>query len=500
MSQVNDRKKKLLYNSITGFIFQIITVLYGLIMPSYYINYYGSNTNGLVSSITQFLGLIAFCECGVGAIVQTALYKPLSEKNEEELSGILFEAGRFFRRIALVLVLYVCALVFTYPLLVNDDFDFFTTSSLFLILSVSSFSQYYFGICNQLLVGSDQRVYVQYICQIIITIATGVGSIVLIRIGCSIQIVKLYAATIQFIRPAYLSYYVKKHYNIKKPDNCTNKYLQQKWNGVIHHISYVIVEHTDVVVLTVFSNLINVSIYYIYSMVVTGIRAVIDSISAGFQSMLGNIFHTESEERIKKEFTRIEWLIHSITTIAFSDVLILIIPFISIYTRNVTDANYIQPCFGILLTFAHFSYCIRLPYHYMIRVAGHYKETQKCAIIEASINVVVSIVLVNMFGLVGVAIGTICAMMFRTFYLVNYLRKKILKREITFFVKQLLSDLITIFLSTFLSSIVLNTHPTTYLKWTLLAIESSIIVLIVFGCVNVCFHKKQLICLFKKYY
>ena len=40
---------------------------------------YGSDVNGLVSSITQFLGYIALVEGGVGGVIRAALYKPLAK-------------------------------------------------------------------------------------------------------------------------------------------------------------------------------------------------------------------------------------------------------------------------------------------------------------------------------------------------------------------------------------------------------------------------------------
>lgn len=76
-----------------------------------------------------------------------------------------------------------------------------------------------------------------------------------------------------------------------------------------------------------------------------------------------------------------------------------------------------------MITFAQASYCLRLPYNIMVLAAGHYKQTQWSAIIEATINVVVSILFVFYFGLVGVAIGTLAAMIYRTLYLAIYLKK-----------------------------------------------------------------------------
>ncbi|MFR9276351.1 MAG: hypothetical protein ACLVLC_09995 [Finegoldia magna] len=73
---------------------------------------------------------------------------------------------------------------------------------------------------------------------------------------------------------------------------------------------------------------------------------------------------------------------------------IMIIPFIDIYTENFNDTNYVLPVFAVLMVIAQASYCIRIPYETMIRAAGHYKETQLSSIIEAALNILISVILV----------------------------------------------------------------------------------------------------------
>ena len=72
-------------------------MIYGLIIPILIIKYYGSNTNGLVSSITQFLSYIVLLEFGIGPVVKNALFKPLVEKNKKNIEDVLATAKHFFR-------------------------------------------------------------------------------------------------------------------------------------------------------------------------------------------------------------------------------------------------------------------------------------------------------------------------------------------------------------------------------------------------------------------
>ena len=61
--------------------------------------------------------------------------------------------------------------------------------------------------------------------------------------------------------------------------------------------------------------------------------------------------------------------------------------------------------------------------------AGHFKETRKGAWLEAFINLTLSIILVFKFGIVGVAIGTLVAMIIRTAEFMYHTSKYILKRS-----------------------------------------------------------------------
>lgn len=496
---MSSKFNKMKVNTISAIVCQIITVVYGMILPAFYLRYYGSEVNGMVASITQFLGLITFCEAGIGAIIQTALYKPLSQKNEKKISEIMVAAQHFFRSLAMLLIGYVVVLIIFYPNIIQSDYDWGSTVILILAIASGTFSQYYFGMSNQMLINADQKLYIQYLFQIMTLIVTAFLSVIIMYFGGSIQSVKIVSAFILLLRPLLLSRYVKKHYNIDYKVEYKKNALPQKWNGLVHHIAFVIVEHTDTIVLTFFSTMKNVSIYSIYYMIVSGLRQLIESISASYQSLMGNLWYSQDKEKFKNTFSYIEWLIHTLSTGFFSICIMLIIPFVNLYTHNIKDANYVIPLFGALMVLAQFSYCIRLPYHYVVRVVGHYKETQMGAICEAIINVVISVILVMRYGLVGVAIGTICAMLFRTIYLVVYLKKHILYRSQFLFWKQLIIDLSIITISIIISSNFINVIKSWFL-WILFAILATFIVCGIILIFNIIFYKQNIKRILKRYY
>jgi len=438
------RKKRLYANTFFSIINQLVIILCGFILPRFILKQYGSEVNGLVSSITQFLGFISMLDLGVGAVVQSTLYGPLASNDNDRVSIIFNSAKKFFRTIALILVLYVIALSFIYPAFINSSFDTFYTVSLILVISISSFVQYYFAVPHQLLLSADQRIYIQYNIQTITIILNTVISIILIDAGFSIQFVKFVSVIVLLIRPLYISIYVKNNYHINNALTSKTEQIDQKWNGMAQHSATVVMNSVDIIMLSLFSSLSDVSVYSVYNLVLTGIKQFISVLSNAFMSLFGDMLVKKETKLINETFDSFEWFIHTVVVFVFSLTAILIVPFVMIYTKGIEDANYEVPVFAMLICIAIGIYCLRIPYNTIISAACHYRETQKSAVIEMIINIVLSLILVKQFGLVGVAVGTIFAMLYRTIYFVWYLSKNILYRKVNYFIKHILIDLVQV--------------------------------------------------------
>ena len=489
------RKAKLMLNSASSLIYQLITIICGFVLPRLFLSYYGSAVNGLVTSVTQFLGFISLAECGVGAVVQSALYKPLADNDMTAVSRIVVSSERFFRKVAWLLLGYTAVLMVVYPLITLDTFDFLFTLVLIFVISISSFAQYYLGMTYKLLLNADQLGYIQYIIHSAALVLNTVCCILLVRGGASIQLVKLTTSLIFLIQPILLAVIAKKKYKIDHHIRYTEEPIRQKRNGLAQHIATVVLGNTDTVVLTLLSTLENVSVYAVYHLVVNGVKQIVVSFTNGMQAMLGNMLAKNETEMLRRSFDRIEWLLHTVVTLVFSVTAVLIVPFVRVYTANVTDADYIVPAFAYLITLAQASYCLRLPYNIMVLAAGHYKETQWSAIIEAGINILLSVVLVFRFGLIGVAIGTLAAMVYRTVYLALYLSRHILCRKFRYFVRHICTDALSVALllgAVHLFPAFFEMAKVSYGAWFVLALKVGAVALAAIVLVNAVMYRREL--------
>lgn len=296
------RKRKLLLNTLMGIVKQIVTVICGFILPRYILLFYGSSVNGLIASITNFLGFISLLEMGVGAVIQANLYKPLADKDNEQISKIVLSSQRFFRRLAYIFIIYIVLLCFFIPGKVNASYDRWYTISLLLIISVSTLAQYLYGMTYQILLNADQKAYVQLTLQVLTIVVNTVMSIILMKMGMSIHAVKAVTAIAYVLRPLIQVVYVNKHYSINWSIKLEGEPIKQKWNGFSQHLAAVVSQNIDVAALTLFSTLENVSIYSVYYNVTNGVQQIIMTAATGIESLFGNMLANDEQDKLLNFF------------------------------------------------------------------------------------------------------------------------------------------------------------------------------------------------------
>ena len=85
---MDKRFKKLRLNSTLALCYQFVLIVAGFVIPRCILKFYGSDVNGLITSITQFLAFINICDLGISAVVSAAYYKPLAENDTVKISKI----------------------------------------------------------------------------------------------------------------------------------------------------------------------------------------------------------------------------------------------------------------------------------------------------------------------------------------------------------------------------------------------------------------------------
>lgn len=426
-------------NTIASFAQHIVAALCGLILPRMILGAFGSQVNGLTASISQFLGYITLMEAGTGSVMKAAMFKPLADGDNESLSAVVRASQKFFRALAWIFLAYLAGLSLLYPLLSADPvFPYESVLVLVLTMGINSFSQYYFGLTYQLLLQADQKIYYLSVLQIVTLVLNVVICAVVIWLGAGIHVVKLVSCLVMLLRPVMINVYVKKHYAIDPKAPADSSAIKQRWDGLSHHIAYVVHRNTDVAILTLFSSYSEISVYSVYNMVMNAVQGMIAPFSVSITSKFGELYAKSDRERLEQSFAQYETFSLSYATMIYTVASVMIVPFVQIYTADVRDVEYTQYTFGLLIVLAEFLYALRNPYSNLVFAAGKFKGTKAGGMIEAGLNIVLSLVLTPWLGLNGVAIGTVVAMAYRTADYAWYLSKHVLHRHMGHFVKNML--------------------------------------------------------------
>lgn len=489
------RTKNATLNILFAIILQLVTFVRGLILPRIIIPAYGSDINGLVSSITQFLTYISLLEAGVGTIFRSSLYKPLADGDIDKVSGVINEQKRFYRKIGLVFVFYVIALCFIYPLIAKTKISTEYIVSFILILSISTFAEYFISLPYVSLLSADQKVRISYIVSIVYTIVNILVALFWVWLKADIRLIYLSMCVIGLLRPLFYWLYVKKHYNLSKTAAPDASALKQRWNGMVHHVSYYVHTNTDSAILTIFVGTAMVSVYNVYGAIIFGMERLITSVSAGTAAGIGNVLVGGDKKTIDRTVDLFEFVQSAATTVLFTITALMIMPFIKLYTANMTDVNYIHPEFGYVLVCAEAIYCFRCIYSTISTNANKFKETQLGAILECVVNLVLSLILTLAcgMGLLGIAIGTLAGMFVRYLAEVLFLSENVINRSVLKAFKSLLVNACIAAVSILICHFALNYDTINSLSnWIIFAIISSFVVVVVAIPVYLIFNNSEM--------
>ena len=423
------KNKKVLKNAVSSVLIYGVLLLFSVFTSKIVLVEYGSETNGLLSSVNQIFSYIALLEAGIGTATITALFKPLSDKDENAVNDVLASSRAYYRKVVVWYFLCVVVMSVVWPLVLDTEIPYFTIFGLIFLQGISGVITFSFTstILNYLV--ASGRNYVNNNVHIIISLLTYAAKLVICYAGLNIVFISLSSVVINIIKCVFYLIYMRKICpEFFKKRRADTSLLKQRSSFLVHEISGVIFSSTDTIVLSVFCGLAEASIYAVYSMVLTAVNNVIGQVTNGTYYVLGDSYAKDREK-----YKHTHDLFNSVYIFAvfsvFTTVYVMLLPFISLYTSGITDANYMDPKLPILFVLIQLLSACRVVDNQLIKIALHAKQTINRTIIESAINLSVSLILVQFMGIYGVLLGTIAALFYRVNDFIIYTNTKILGRS-----------------------------------------------------------------------
>ena len=423
-------KHKGIKNILSGFIGQIITITLGIIIPRLVLLNLGSEANGLLSTVSQIYTYFALLEAGVGNAALQALYGPIGSNNTDQSNRILAAMQHYYRRTGFIYLAGVLIVGFVFPIVVHSSYSYQAVFLVTILGGLGGVVRYFTQAKYLMLIKADGRNYAETNISTIINVLISVTKIVLLCAGCNVIVIQAMYFGYSVLTSIVYVAYVRRSYswlNLRVAPDL--QALSKRNSAFIHQISAMIFNSTDMMILSLFENLKIVSVYGLYTLLFNMASTAVGTINGSIQYRLGQTYCNKQHEKYLCMHDAFEIYNMALVSSLYCIVGIFILPFLRLYTAGVQDINYIDPILPYLFIAVYLLNNGRESSNMVIKFAGHFKQTQWHSVLEAAINVSVSLIGVHFCGIYGVLIGTIAALLYRTNDMIIYANKKILNRS-----------------------------------------------------------------------
>lgn len=478
-----------------GILLQLVNLVPQFLIPRILIIYYGSDINGMISSITQIMTYLTVFESGIILATIYELYNPIINNDRNLLNVILRENKLFLNK---VFIIYNCAIIVfsvVYPLIVGEQLSFTFVAVTVLVIGLSRSLEYLLCSEYRVLLSADQKLYIVYGTQAIGMLLQSIFICTALLLNWGI-IIAFSGSCISFIvRYITMKYYCERHYKGfvdksigKKLYDKNIKNIKQTKDVLVHQIAYMVSYNTDILLLTIMTSLKEVSIYAVYKLLFSIVKSISNIITNTFTPYFGNL-SIDNKIKTLDDYNTFELMIFALIFSIFAGFILLLEPFILIYTSG-QEINYVFRNITVMFMICGLLTHIRIPIGVMVQASGSFKETKTILIIEASINLILSIIGIKIWGLPGALAGTAFSSLYRSIFISSYVFKNVLKISPFCSIKRLIINSFLAFIAITIIKNVLHLNYDTLTSFTINGIISFVIIFTIIITGNYFFDKK----------
>ena len=129
-------KKRAVVNISVTILYQAVSLIIGLIIPKFYTETFGSVYNGLNQTVTQIMTFLNVLFYGISAASIQAMFKPISEGDNEKVSAIFTYTKFQYRKMGIMFIAVLLPIVIVFPFIIKDELPIYIIIS-FIVLSVA---------------------------------------------------------------------------------------------------------------------------------------------------------------------------------------------------------------------------------------------------------------------------------------------------------------------------------------------------------------------------
>jgi len=397
-------------NVKTGFIVQLINKIMAFVVRTVFIKCLNTEYLGVNGLFTNILTILSFAELGIGTAIIFNMYKPIAENDKEKIKSYMKLYERSYNTIGICVFLLGLLVIPFIDIIVKDVPNIAENIIyIYILFLINTSSSYFFTYKKSIIIAHQQQSIINNIDSIFYIIKSLAEIIILITTkNFILYLIIQIAGTI--LENTYLSHKANKLYPYLKEKNVnklTKEESKQVFTNVkslvIYKFGGVILHGTDNILISILLNVSTVGVVSNYNLIINSVKTIISSSLTGVTASVGNlnaIGTLDKKEKTYFDLTFFHYLIYSFCSIAF---IALLNPFIKLWLGEV---YVLSICIPIALALVFFIEGMRQVSYIYRTTLGLFQKAQITPYIGVITNIIFSIILCNIFGLVGIFIAT----------------------------------------------------------------------------------------------
>jgi len=500
------RKKLSLKNAVASIIQNSIAIIIGLVAQALFIKFLNIEylgLNGLFNNIISMLGIV---ELGIGNAIVYKLYRPIAENDIETIKSLMNFYKKTYNIIsAFVLIIGLIITPFLGYIVgeININVNIYIVFILFILDTCASYLLSY----KRSILYANQRNYIVNYIHILYIILLNIFQIIVLYFTKNYYIYLIIKIVMRLFENIIITLISNKMYIyltnkdvLPLNENILSDIKKKIKALFFHQIGSFIVNGTDNILISKFFSIIYVGLYSNYYLIINSVTTLFGQLIDAVTPSVGNMLITESKDKNFDVFKKIRFINFWVSCWTSTCILVLMNDFVNVWLGEQYILSY---SVLIVLVINFYQQMMKKSYSSFKNAAGIFYEDRFVPLVESVLNIVASIILLKLFGLAGVFMGTIISGLALWCYsypkfvyhdLLGGTYFKYIEETIGYFITFILIAGITFTASIYIS--ISNLYVSLIVKACICILLPNLLMLIVFNKSN---NYKYLIDIIKKY-
>lgn len=428
------RLKNIFRNSFFSLLSQFVLIIVGFFSQRVMNLTMGEALIGMNSVISNIIAILSVSELGIASAIIFHLYDALAQQDEEKIASLMNLYRRAYYIFATAItVMGLCVLPFVHLFFKENVFSLSYIRLIYSLWLVRTAFSYLLSYKRSILI-ADQKEYIVSIVTLLINVLNYGLIIVILELWQNYQLALFLNIIVELVLNIWIIGYVNKKYPFLKQHrrmpvqkNMMRTIFGEIKNIFISRLSAKLLLSTDNLIISSFTSVITVGLYANYSMITQSVLNFVLALSNAIQPSVGNLFTEKNQERNYEVLRQITFVFFLIAAFCSASLMALMTIFVTDFwlaDRYRLGVGIVICCvINIYLTIINF------PMSMMMTVSGMFDKERNISVLYVTVNLVISLVLVQPFGVMGVLLGTsasyLVQIVFRTYiFFKNYLQKR----------------------------------------------------------------------------